>query len=298
MDLKVMLRKLDERFANGEVTEETYKEIKRRYEAEAHEGHAESMKGKPPCGAKGGRERVPLIRVSGSDDYEGDVFAVKVDVSGSSDVAGDVDAEVVEISGSCDVSGSVKASRSFCASGSCDIGGSIEAPDIHISGACDIGGNLVCETLNVSGASEIAGDVTGGECKLTGAVDIGGTIRAKGLIFTGASDMNRIEAETVEGRGAFEFGKMIAKEVTLRPVDIANAESIEADAIFIKPHTADGRLDVDRLVAKGRLDIDGVVADEASGDEVAVGPRCRIGSVTGRIVEIDPTAKVDKVTRL
>ncbi|MFH0816190.1 MAG: polymer-forming cytoskeletal protein [Methanobacteriota archaeon] len=297
MELKDMMRKLDEKFANGEVSEETYKEIKLRYESEAQAGD-DSRKGKSPSGAKGGGERAPVIRVSGCSDHPGDMFAVKVEVSGASDVGGDVDAEEVEISGACDVAGSVKASKSFHASGSCDIEGNVESPDIQISGACDIEGSVSGDAMRVSGASDITGDVNVGKCVLSGAVDIRGTIKARELKFSGASEMKDIEAETVEGRGLFVFGKMTAKKVSLRLVDLNHAESVEADEIEIKLHRDDGRLKVKKLVAKGRLDIDGVIAEEVSGGEVVIGPHCRIGLVKGGKVEVDPKAKVDKVAKL
>ena len=293
MNLKDMMRALDERFAKGEVSEETYKEIKQRYENEAKEQES--------AGAAAGtspRERAPLIKVSGSSDYCGDMYAVKVVVSGSSDVSGSIDAEEVDVAGSCDVGGDVKASKRFRASGSCDVDGSVESDAIEVSGSCDISGNVSGRELVVSGSCDIDGNVTVDICRLSGSIDIGGLTKAKEFKFSGATDLQDVEAEVVDGRGAFEFHHMTAKKVTLRTVNHAEAKSITADEIDIKPHRSDGHLSVERLTANMKLDIEGVDAEEVSGGEVRIGPHCRIGTVQGKKVEVDPKAKVGKVVRL
>ena len=293
MNLKEMMRALDERFAKGEVTEETYKEIKKRYENEAEEeGCAPSSAGAIP------RVRTPLIKVSGSSDYCCDIYAIKVEVSGSSDVSGKVDAEEVDISGSCDVSGDVKASKHFMASGSCDIAGGIEADVAMVSGSCDIAGDVKGRQFEVSGSCDVEGNVTVDTCELSGAVDIGGVTKARALKFSGASDFQDIEADEVEGRGAFEFHSLRAKKVTLRMVNHANANSITADDVDIKPHRDDGHLSVKIIAAKGKVDLESVDAEEVSGEDVRIGHGCRIGTVRGKKVEVDPKAKVGSVVRL
>jgi len=290
MNLKEMLRKLDERFANGEISEATYKEIKARYEGEMDDGDDESEE---PKTAKG--ERVPLIKVSGSNDYQGNIYAKNVIVAGSSDVRGNIDAEDVRISGSCDVDGDVKAIK-LKVSGSCDVHGKVEADEMRIGGSCDLEGPVKARIIEISGSCDIEEDVTAEKATISGACELRSKLSAKSVEFSGAADFNEIEAETVEGRGAFDARKITAKKVWLRVADRCSVDIIEADQVEVKEYH-DGSLDAKTITGREKVYLEGVCADTVTGGDVEIGPRCRIGVAEGATVKVHPDSKVGQVKK-
>ncbi|MBI5001257.1 MAG: polymer-forming cytoskeletal protein [Euryarchaeota archaeon] len=292
MKLKEMLRRLDERFANGEISEATYKGIKARYESEADEDDVGAPEQDAP---KGERARVPLIKVSGSNDHEGDIYAKEVLVAGSSDVRGNIDAEDVRISGSCDVDGNVKAIK-LKVSGSCDVRGRVEADEMRISGACDLEGPVKARVIEISGSCEIEMDVTAERARVSGACDLHSKLTAKAVEFSGAAVFSDVEAEMVEGRGAFDAKSIVAKSVSLRVADRCSVGSIEADVVEVKEYPG-GTLDSKTIAGREKVYLEGVCADSVSGGDVEIGPNCRIGVAEGANVKVHPDSKVGQVKK-
>ncbi|HTD81833.1 MAG TPA: hypothetical protein VK723_06755 [Thermoplasmata archaeon] len=307
-----ILRRLEERLARGEISEKTYVEIKTRYEAEpeepepqepsseGHAGHAghpddlgnliertirESvepmLRGMPDLqrriresvdpaisgmrfgdfGGEGVQSRNGNVRIAGSGVVSGNpVRAQEFKSAGAGRVAGDLEAQLAKSAGSCVFEGNVRA-QEFHTAGSAKVNGNLRGQEVHSSGSLTVGGEVDAREVHVRGNMNVGGRTTAQEFYLAGAGTFGGSIDARELTIELGGD---VSAPVLHGR---EINVSAARRVGRCEL---RAERIAAREVTLECTTAN-------LVV---------------GEEVNIGPHCRIGVVEARELTVHESSEV------
>lgn len=304
MKRKDILLRLEERLARGEISEKTYLDIKARYDTEPEEpeipppmgpsledsiheavGHAteeafrasqESMRAVSESmravhdslraidfsgvGVKLSDEE---IRITGSGVVSGDpVKTVGFKAAGSAQVKGPLECETVKVSGSCDFDGDVQC-VDFRSSGSSRIAGSLKAEDVDVSGALEVAKDVDAVDLSASGSLRVDGNVHGQEFHSSGSVQIQGQLKVQDVDIElgGTSHVGTIEGQDL--RVGVTGGFMRSR----------------------------GDLTVDRIVGQD-IDLVRTVAGYVQGQDVRIGPHCRIDVVVAQNLVVHESSEV------
>ncbi len=277
-----LLKKLEERFANGEISEEIYKELK--------EGLEKSSPPEKPAAPTPPRERSEKISISGAGKLSGPIYAEVVKVSGAGKIDGDVDALQVKSSGSMKITGNVKSEEVKC------------------SGALKVEGDVSTKIFRNSGGGKIVGRLDATEVKNSGSLNVEGPIVAKELIeASGSLDAQSLESEEIRLSGAFKVENHIkADDIKIDIAGNSSAKSIEGDYVEVRPGSSNrwgrwlssgGTLKVDTIKGK-ELRLENVKADLVEGDNVEIGPGCNIKEARAKSLRVHEDAKVNKRTKL
>ena len=286
-----VLRRLEERLARGEISEKTYLEIKSRYESEPEEpegpmtGPAEDLRHvqdhvhsieqtiresiEPALRnldfsdlGKVVQTSDSAVKIVGSGEVTGPLRTQEFKSAGSGRVNGDLDAETAKVAGSCTFEGNVKA-QEFHSAGSAKVAGRLQGEEIHASGALSVGGDLEGQEVHARGSLNVGGKVTAEEFHLSGGAKINGPLEAKEVFIELGGDVTvpSIHAEEIDVRrpGGFFRGRYGLY-----------ADRIEGGEVYLECTTAN------------------VVA----GDEVRIGPHCRIGRVHARDLMVHESSEV------
>ncbi len=310
-----ILRRLEERLARGEISEKTYLEIKARYEAEPTEQETEDVSaGEQPPGGTAGRpddvgvlieraireslepalRNLPqirlrlkesldpalrgmefadfgkgvmstngVVRIAGSGVVTGNpVRTREFKSAGSGRVVGDLDAAFVKVAGSCVFEGNAHA-REFHSAGSVKVNGRLEAQEIHGSGAVNIGGDMEGRECHFRGNLHVGGRTTAQEFHLAGAGTMGGPLEAR-EVHIELGDEVRVAA-------------IIGTEIDVRrPAGFFRGRST------LQTEEVDGR----------EVYLECTVAGRVTGEEVTIGPHCRIGVVEARELTVHDSSEV------
>lgn len=284
-------KKLEELKERGELDEETYNEILRRWESdrkyEDHEPGKES-----PDGEKGRGERTNRVSVSGSGNLS-DVYAKDFSVSGSVNVGGYLDADSIIISGSCHVQGEVKSAQMFEISGSARITGGIDANVVETSGLLKAD-SIKCRKLEISGSLSVLKMVVAEEFEVSG-MSTAELVESMTVKVYGALD-----AETIEGNEVFISGKIKSRLVEAKRFEMkvfgtwSEIDTLDADVVEISPgrrRLMSRRAKVNTIKCK-RASLEGVSARSVTGDEVIIGDNCDIDYLEARNMKISDKARV------
>ncbi len=134
-----MLKKLEERLANGEISEDTYKKIKTRYESEEKleeeelEGEVDDDMDDIPGKVTETGKRTKNIRLTGASKIS-DCDCEYFSSSGASKVEGHLKADEAKISGATKVEGDLLVKK-LGSNGSIKVEGKTEAEFMDLSGA-------------------------------------------------------------------------------------------------------------------------------------------------------------------
>jgi len=269
---KKLLKALEERLKNGDITQEEYKDLRAKYQARlGYTGtEEEGSEEKSP------KQTIPrMVSISGSgrvtDDY--------ISISGSGSVEG-------WGSGSIKISGSGKISKDeINVSGSAKLSGDFRTGSIKSSGDLKVEGDVQAKNVRSSGSTKIEGDLTVEEsAKFSGSLKIEGDIHGKDseLAVSGAAKIEGdIEAKDVSLEGAFRIEGDVTADVL--KVEMANDCEIEgmirARDVNIKQRTSRAHLEVAEIQATGHVYLEGVSAKRVAGEKVEIGPDCDIGEI-------------------
>jgi cytoskeletal protein CcmA (bactofilin family) len=203
-----------------------------------------------------------VARVAGSCVFEGDVHVEEFHCSGSARIAGDLNAEDIEASGSLQVSRKVTA-EDISASGSFRVEGDVTAEDISASGSFQVSGNVTAEDFHSGGSVRIAGALKCEDFHSGGSVEIDGGLSAENVVIDlgGSSRISTIVAEDIQ---------------------------VKATGGFFRVR---GDLTADRIEGKD-IDLEATVATFVKGDDVRIGPHCRIDVVEAKQLVVHQSSEV------
>ncbi len=289
MKRKDVLQRLEERLARGEISEKTYLDIKARYDAEPEEPEAASPE--PDLAASvhetvrratdeavratqdvlrsidfsgvGVRLSAEEIRIVGSGAVAGNpVKTVELKVAGSARIQGPLECESVKVSGSCDFDGDVRC-QDFRSSGSSRVAGSLHAEDTDVSGALEVAKDIEAVDVSTSGSFRVGGSVRAQDFHSAGSVQIPGELKAQDV--------------DIELGGSSRIGSIEGQDISVRvPGGFARSR---------------GDLAADRIVGQD-IGLVCTVAAYVQGQDVRIGPHCRITTVVARDLVVHESSEV------
>ncbi|MFX1505117.1 MAG: polymer-forming cytoskeletal protein [Promethearchaeota archaeon] len=267
-DLKTLIKALDIRLKNEEISQEEYANLKVKYEDKLNEEislvkEKSFLKNLSYISISGsGKVTDSYIKISGSgrvDGWRGGSIAI----SGS----GKISDEEIKVSGSASLPGDLQ-THTLKASGSVKADGPIETTIFKCSGSCKIDGELVAyETLVISGSGKITGDINAGNLSSSGSLDVAG----------------EVQCVNAEMNGAYKIGGNVKCQESF--VSEINAKCfIKEDLVcggdvHIEQGSHRGQLKVDQILAEGDIYLEGVSAQLVSGKTVKIGPDCQVDKV-------------------
>ena len=190
------------------------------------------------------------------------VRTLEFKAAGSARVQGSLEAEVARIAGSCSFEGDVTVEEFRCA-GSARIAGRLKAEDVESSGSLQVEGDVEAEEISASGSLQVRGKVTTESFRSSGAVRIDGGLKAEEVTIDlgGSSKISTIEAEEMRVKATGGFFRLRGD---------LTSERIEGEEIELEATNA-------ALV---------------KGDEVRIGPHCRIDVVEARDLVVHQSSEV------
>ncbi len=267
-----ILKKLDERLAKGEISEELYKEIKSRYEHEEDvemsedisedvEEIAEEKK------TKDEEEKTERVSISGASKIAGcncEIFRA----AGASKVNGDLKADDADVSGATKINGNAYFGK-LDSSGALKVRGKSEGKKLDLSGSAKFEDSLDVKLIDSSGSFSVKGDVDCTTIDASGVVKIEGVLKGEEIMLnnSGKSKIKKIEGGdlVVESGGSgffsFSFGKSGSLEV----------ESIKGNEISLE----------------------NTKAKSVMGNKVIIGRGCKIQNVKAKELKVHESAKVE-----
>ncbi len=317
-----LLRKLEARLAEGEIGEETYREIKARYDAMPEEppeppepvaDAPEEAPKRPP--KRFGPLDISAIVGEALDSAMEEVSKTLEATLGDElhehmdDVDRHVRRALRHVGPQYDKGKRRVIIRSvgkvaldepieeFRCSGAGKVASDLIAETVRIAGACKIEGRCECEVFQASGAVKVTKDVQAEKFRSSGSAKIGGDLRAEDITVSGATDVGgSITAETVRVGGVLRVNGRVKAETFRSRGRFRIGEGLEADTIEILlddtaqvPVIKGKDIVVKRSKRRGALR-----AKTIQGDRVSVsGTRAQL--VRGRDVRIGPQSRIDVV---
>ncbi|MFW6141728.1 MAG: polymer-forming cytoskeletal protein [Candidatus Saliniplasma sp.] len=279
-----ILRKLDKRLADGDISEDTYKKIKARYEKketidqDEFDDEEEIETDEETIDTKGKAKKVSLSGASKASDINCQSFSS----SGASKVEGYLKADTARISGATKVEGDAFLGE-LVSSGSFKVEGNTEADEMELSGASKFEGNVKTKKIKSKGSSKFEGDVEADEFSSFGALKMESSVTAK----------------TFTASGAFKIEDTLkADEIMLKPGGDCSINHIKGGDILVES----GGSGIFSMFKKGTLkskDINGdkiylenTRAEIVEGDEVKIGPGCKIDKVKAKNLKVHESSSV------
>jgi cytoskeletal protein CcmA (bactofilin family) len=269
-DLKTLIKALEIRLNDEEITEEEYSSLKEKYENRLDEEvklvkENSLFRNLSYVSISGsGKVTDSYISISGSGRIEGwkggtikisgsgTISEEEIRISGSGVLPGDLIAEDLNVSGSLKVQGPLE-TASFVSSGSFKVDGPLTVhTKCSTSGSGKIGGSLLAHNASFtsSGAIKVAGDVFCNEAELSGAYTIAGSVKCNGSFTSEINGKCRIEEDLICGGD-----------------------------ITIEQESRKGTLKVRNIESSGEVYLEGVKANSVVGKKVKLGEDCEIVSV-------------------
>ena len=328
-----LLRKLEARLADGEISEETYREIKARYDAmpeepaeppEAPEPETEAVEEDPTRRPK----KSGPVDISAIVEEAVDSAMREVSQTLQASLGDELDEHIDDVNkhvrhalrhigpefpgyfaSRTDKGGRRVVIRSigkveldepimeFRCSGSGKVASDLIAQKVRIAGACKIEGRCECEVFHASGAVKVNKDVQAEEFQSSGSVRIGGDLRAETVKAFGMTEVGgSIEAETVHVGGMLRVNGWVKAEVFESRGRFRIGKGLEAETIkILLDDTAEVPVIKGETIVVKRSKRRGALrAKTIQGDRVAVaGTRAQL--VRGKDVRIGPQSRIDVV---
>jgi cytoskeletal protein CcmA (bactofilin family) len=310
-----ILRRLEERLARGEISEKTYLEIKTRYEAEpdepepqeapqdavGHPGHVGQLEDLGPLIERTIRESVePMLR--NMPDLERRIReSVEPAISGMR--FGDFGEGVqsrngnVKIAGSGVVTGSPVRAHEFKSAGSGRVVGDLEASLAKSAGSCVFEGNVTAREFHTAGSAKVNGHLRGSEVHSSGSLSVGGDIESREVHVRGSMSVGgRTTAHEFHLSGGGKFGGPLeSREIDIELGGDVSASVIHGTEVNVRRPGGFSRgrceLRADRIAAR-EVSLECTVANLVVGEEVVIGPHCRIGAVEARELTVHESSEV------
>jgi cytoskeletal protein CcmA (bactofilin family) len=320
-----LLRKLEARLAEGAISEETYREIKARYDGMPEEppeppAPSEPMADTPEETPKRSQDRSRPLDISAIveeavDSVMGEVSKTLEATLGDElhehmdDVSKHVRRALRHVGPQYDKGKRRVMIRSigkvvldepieeFRCSGAGKVASDLIAENVRIAGACKIEGRCECEVFQASGAVRVNKDVQAEKFKSSGSARIGGDLRAEEITVSGMTEVGgSITAETVRAGGMLRVEGRVKAETFESHGRFRIRKGLEADTIkILLDDTAQVPFIKGRdIVVKQSKRRGALRAKTIQGDRVSVsGTRAQL--VRGRDVRIGPQSRIDVV---
>lgn len=328
------LKQLENRLKRGEISEETFKEIKDRYEAtpkaaeppkEPHE--PESATGFEDMGAvieesigkvmaEVGRK---LENSFGSEEFERRMEEVgqrvrealdqigpkveaggrKIIIRGAGVISSDTPIDLLRCSGSGKVTNDINASE-VQISGACKFDGGCVAQEFHVSGSAAISSDLNAREFHSSGSTSVGGDLRSQEVSSSGSLRVAGSILdSQEFHSAGTLKVDHwVRTQEFVSKGNFNIGEGIeAHEVGIRLSGTSRVPIIKAHEISVHRGKRDGELRAESIEGE-EVYIEATRASTVRGKRVTIGPFCTIDVVEARELEVHETSTVKEQKKL
>jgi len=298
MKRKDILRRLEERLARGEISEKTYLEIKARYESEPDEPE-ESL---PPTMSDLGSTIGAAVAQATQDAGHAAEEAVRavgeamraVEFSG---IGAKLSDEEIRITGSGIVTGNPVRTVDFKAAGSGKVQGSLEAEVARVAGSCSFEGDVTVSEFRSAGSSRIAGRLKADEIEASGSLQVEGDILGDEISSSGSLQVRgKVEVEEFHSSGSVRIdGGLKAEEVSIDLGGTSKIPTIEAEEIRVKAtggfFRVRGELTSERIEGE-EIELEATTAALVKGDEVRIGPHCRIDVVEAKDLVVHQSSEV------
>jgi cytoskeletal protein CcmA (bactofilin family) len=285
---KDVLDRLAERLARGEISESTYLSIKERYEKNGFPEEDEELRAHAiSISIPDFREMFPAVH---KGDFEGDEYCC----TGVGKVPGHLKARHTKVVGVCKI-GETLDTDLLETHGALKVGKGINTEELRNSGALSVGGSVNAKKVDSSGSLKIHGDVetesftNSGACRITSSLTSKGDVVQSGLLRVGKD----VTAKNYQSTGAFRVGGTIrAEKIDIEITSDSRAGALEAPEIEVKGTAVRGKLRCETVKGK-KIHLEVTDADLVEGDDVYIGPRCRIGKVIAKNLKAHETAKIE-----
>ena len=258
-DLKTLIKSLDIRLRNEEITHEEYSDLKGKYEErlelEISLAKEKSFLKDLSYISISGSAKITnsYISISGSGKVEGWKGGT-IAISGTGKISDDE----IKVSGSAKLPGDLK-THTVKSTGSLKADGSIESTIFTSSGSCKINGSLIAhESMKISGSGKIDGSIIADKVVSSGSIKVNGNIKCREAELNGSY---KIE-ESIECQEYFKS--------ELGSKSSINGDLICGGDITIELSKGNGKLIVNQIISKGEVCIEGVTADYVSGRVVKI----------------------------
>jgi cytoskeletal protein CcmA (bactofilin family) len=300
MNRKDILRKLEERLARGEINEKTYLEIKARYDSEPEtpEELGEAPLSNVDLGTTIGnavaQATADASRAAGDAARAVGEAMRAIDFSGIGTKLSD---ETIKIVGSGVVTGNPVKTVEFKSAGSARVQGSLIARSARIAGACTFEGDVTVDEFRSAGSVRIAGNLKADEVETSGSVSVDGNIEAEELTTSGSLGVKgSVHVEEFRSSGSVRIdGGLKAEEIDIDLGGTSKIPTIEGEEIRVKAtggfFRVRGELTADRIEGE-EVELEATTAELVKGEEVTIGPHCKIGVVEAAELTVHQSSEV------
>lgn len=221
------------------------------------------------------------IKIVGSGSVSGNpVKTVEFQSAGSARVHGPLVAEVVRVAGSCMFEGDVTVEGEFRSAGSQRIAGSLKAESVAASGSLEVQGPIEAEEISSSGSLHVRGPVKAERIRSGGRLQVEGDVRTEEFRSGGSV---RIE------------GGLKAEDITIDLGGSSRIPTIKGERIQVKAtggfFRVRGDLSADQIEGE-EVELEATVAALVKGEDVTIGPHCRIDVVEAEDLVVHQSSEV------
>ena len=291
---KDVLDRLAERLARGEISESTYLSIKERYEKEGFPEEDESDRYNIRIDLSAIQEALNGISDVLPSIHRGDYEGERYDCCGVGKVAGKLKVGDARVVGVCKIADDLEA-NTLETSGTLKVGDDILVDDFKNSGVLSVGGSIKSNVVESSGQLRVQGDVEADTFKNSGACKVTKSVKSSEVTLSGALKVGQnVEADSFNSTGSFRVGGAIkASKIDIELTSRSRASSIEGDDIRVRAAAGGGRL-MCETIKGSKVHLEATDADLVEGDDVEIGPRCRVRKVVASSLKAHETAEIEE----
>ncbi len=268
------VKKLKEKYENGEISKETYEDILERYMKEATREKKEN--------------KTTAEYTDRTVNKEMKNESEKSEESGRD----------YKCAGSCTIPPGKY--EYVSGAGSVKITGDIEAIKLSVSGSLHAEGNIKAETFKSAGSAKIDGNLNTEELSAAGVVHAK-NLRGERIRIGGAAACDNIKGENVSIGGSVKAKKIEGEEVSIKLNGNSTINEIHGDTINIKSKSGILRRFLGSLnsgkISGEEIYIESTIADTVEGERVIVGDGCTINRVIAEDIKISKKSKVKEVVK-
>jgi cytoskeletal protein CcmA (bactofilin family) len=213
--------------------------------------------------SNGGQFRV--VTINGRGTINSDLECVDLDCNGSGIINGKVVAEKTKVNGHGRFRGNID-SQFITVDGSARIDKNLAAEKVKVNGKATVGGRIKCEEIKIHGTLTVGEDCEAEIFKAESQFTVGGLLNA-----------DQIDIKM--------FGECKAKEIGGQTITVKAKGSLIGNLLksFFKP-----QLETE-LIEGDKIELENTIAKIVRGNQVSIGPNCRIG-----LVEYTEECSIDK----
>lgn len=185
----------------------------------------------------------------------------------------------------------------------------VEAENITIFGNADVR-EVVVNKMTVFGNGRFKGAVQAKELRVNGEADFSQRVKADRVVINGSlQGTHGLDSEKFVSRGAFDLDYLNANDVEIFLWGRSRVKEIGAETVRVQTrswfmffHNLFGRqlqaLEAETIEAD-RIYLEKTVAESVRGNEVRIGPGCKIKTVEYKdFIWIDPDAQVEQTVQI